>query len=301
MPATIFLLLIGINLLWAGSSLAAKIALGGIPPMTLAFVRFALAALLLYGIATVRQVDLRVARRDWGRFWAMGVLGLALTYLLTYQGLAKTTASHSALLHAIEPVFLAVLAYFFLREAMPKPKVFGILLGLLGVCLIVANGPNLPRFSGAAQGDLLIALALAFEAGSSIVGKGLVARYPTLSVVCYQMLSGAVVLAPFSASELIRMSTLGHPISLPPASALWSLAYLILPCTVLSYWVWFTVLDSYAAGEMSVFLFVQPVAGAFLGAVFLGDKITPLTAFGAALVLLAVGLVNRRLPVPTTS
>ena len=43
--------LVGINLLWAGSSLAAKVALHAIPPMTLAFTRFSVAALLMYGIA----------------------------------------------------------------------------------------------------------------------------------------------------------------------------------------------------------------------------------------------------------
>ncbi len=300
MPVSIFLLLIAINLLWAGSSLAAKIALPSIPPMTLAFVRFASAALLMYGIAVARKVDLRVARRDWGRFWAMGVLGLALTYLLAYQGLAWTTASNSALLHATEPVFLSILAFFFLREAMPKAKLLGILAGLLGTYFIIANGWKLPSFSGLTLGNFLIALALAFESGSSIVGKTLVARYPTLSVVCYQMLSGAVALAPFSAYELIRMVAGGHPLSLPPPSALWSLAYLILPCTVLGYLVWFTVLDKYEAGEMSVFLFVQPVAGAVLGAVFLGDKITAYTLAGAALVLLAVGLVNHRSPLPVS-
>ncbi len=289
-------LLIGINLLWAGSSLAAKIALHSIPPMTLAFVRFSAAALLMYGIALGRKVDLRVARRDWGVFWAMGVLGLALTYLLAYQGLRLTTASNFALLHATETVFLSVLAFFFLGEALPRTKLVGIGLGLVGVYLIIANGFTIRSFSHSAQGNLLIALALAFEASSSIVGKNLLARYPPLSVVTYQMLSGAVALAPFSAFELTRQIGSGHPLTLPPAGALWSLLYLILPCTVLGYLVWFSILDKSNASEMSVFLFIQPVAGALLGSYFLEDKITVFTVSGAILVLLAVGLVNRRPP-----
>ncbi len=301
MPLPIFFLLVGINLLWAGSSLAAKIALHSIPPMTLAFVRFALAALLMYGLALALKIDLRVARRDWGMFWAMGILGLALTYLLQYLGLRLTTVSNAALLHATETVFLSLLAFLFLREAMPKAKVAGIVVGLAGVYLIIANGWHLPALSGLTQGNLLIALALAFEAASSIVGKGLVARYPIHSVVTYQMLSGAIALAPFSAYELTRMASHGHALTLPPAPSLWSLAYLILPCTVFGYMVWFTVLDKREAGEMSVFLFIQPVAGAFLGAYFLGDKITAFTVAGAALVLLAVGLVNRRPSPPLPS
>ena len=301
MPLPIFLLMVGINLLWAGSGLAAKIALHSIPPMTLAFARFAIAALLMYALALALKIDLRVARRDWGMFWAMGILGLALTYLLQYLGLRLTTVSNAALLHATETVFLSLLAFFFLREAMPKAKIAGIVVGLAGVYLIIANGLGLPAFSGSTQGSLLIALALAFEAASSIVGKGLVARYPIHSVVTYQMLSGAIALAPFSAYELTRMVADGHTLASPPAPALWSLAYLILPCTVFGYMVWFTVLDKHEAGEMSVFLFIQPVAGALLGAYFLGDKITAFTVVGAVLVLLAVGLVNRRPSAPQPS
>ena len=298
MPLPILLLLVGINLLWAGSSLAAKIALLSIPPMTLAFARFSFAALLMYGVAVALKVDLRVARRDWGAFWTMGILGLALTYLLSYLGLARTTASHYALLHATETVFISALAFFFLREAMPKVKVAGIVLGLLGAYLIVANGLALPPLSKSVLGSLLITLALTFEAASSILGKGLVARYSPLSVVTYQMLSGAIALAPFSIYELSERAASGHLLVLPPAAALWSLLYLIVPCTVLGYTIWFTVLDKREAGEVSVFLFIQPVAGAFLGAYFLGDKITPFTLLGAACVLAAVVLVNLRPVLP---
>ena len=296
-PLPLMLLLIGINLLWAGSSLAAKIALHSIPPMTLAFARFSLAALLMYGIAHLRGVDLRVARRDWGQFWLMGILGLALTYLLSYAGIQRTTASESALIIAAEPVFLGILAYFFLREKLYLMKVAGIVAGLAGAYVIVAHGWHLPALSGLVVGDLLIALGLLFEAGSSILGKGLVARYPAISVMTYQMTSGAIALAPFAAWELISTN---QPIALPPAPALWSLLYLVIPCTVVAYTVWFTVLDKREAGEMSVFLFVQPVAGAFLGAYFLGDKITGSTVAGALLVLLGVGLINRRPDLPLT-
>lgn len=298
-PILLLVLLVAVNLLWAGSSLAAKIALHSVPPMTLAFMRFSLAALLMYGVALVRQVDLRVARRDWGAFWSMGVLGLALTYLLAYQGLRLTTASNFALLHATETVFLCVLAFFFLKESLSPKKLLGIGLGLAGVYLIISNGLVPGGFSHSAVGNLLVALALAFEASSSIVGKNLVARYPPLSVVTYQMLSGAVVLAPFSAYELTHRIASGVPLVLPPPAALWSLLYLIVPCTVLGYLVWFTVLDRCDAGEMSVFLFIQPVAGAALGAYFLGDKITLFTGLGALLVLAAVALVNHRPPHPS--
>ncbi len=303
MPPRTIALLVGINLLWGGASLAAKYALGtanhpGIPPMTLAFARFSLSALLMYAVARALRVNLAVARRDWARFWAMGAMGLALTYLLAYAGLSRTTASDNALLVATEPVFLALLSVVFLREAMPRPKIVGIGCGLLGVYFIVNHGWRLNAFSGRAMGDMLIALGLCFEASSSILGKGLVARYPAVSVITYQMTAGAIMLAPFAVGEMAHAARGGHPVGLPSPEALWSVAYLVLPCTVIAYTVWFTLLDRRAAGEMAVFLFIQPVVGAALGAFCLHEPITAWTIGGAALVLSGIALLNRRPALP---
>ena len=307
MPLPIILWLVGINVLWGGSSLAAKVALGsaghpGMGPMTLAFARFSLAALSMYAVAKALKVDLAVARRDWPRFWMMGVVGLAVTYLLSYLGIARTSVSDASLIIATEPVFLAILAFFFLREAMHPAKIGGIAAGLAGVYLIV-NGGFAPRpFSGMVVGDLLIALGLTFEASSSILGKGLVSRYPPISVITYQMLSGGIALAPFCLWELLRTQA-ANPLSLlAHAPTLLSLLYLILPCTVLAYTAWFSILDKHEAGEMSVFLFLQPIVGTVLGATFFHDAVTRFTIIGAALVLGGIALINRRpsLPVAPT-
>lgn len=297
-------LLLGINTLWGGSSLAAKLALGTpehphLPPMTLAFMRFGLAALLMYGLALWRRVDLKVARKDWGRFWAMGVLGLALTYLLTYAGIQRTTASEAALLIATEPVFLALLSVLFLREALPAAKIGGIVAGLTGVLLIVTEGRWLGHISAALAGDLLIASGLIFEAFSSIVGKKLVSRYPTLSVMTYQMTCGAIALAPFAVWEMFHTSP-RLAVSSVPLSSWLSLLYLVIPCTVLAYTIWFSILEYYDASEMSVFLFVQPVVGMLLGVWFLHEGFSVPKVIGALLVLLAVGLINRRPNAPNT-
>lgn len=303
MPGRLAILLVLINLLWGGSAFAVKVAVGspelpGVPPITLAFARFSVAALLMYAFAAPMKVDLRVARRDWGAFWAMGIFGLALTYLLVYQGARLTTATNSALLMATEPMFLAVLAFAFLREPMPMLKVVGIVAGLAGVSLIVARGWHFPRLSGLALGDLLIAAGLFFEAVSCILGKGLLARYPAVTVITYQMSCGAIALAPFAVWELIRQTLTGHPIALPSPAALFSLLYLIIPCTVIAYFIWFSILDKRGPGEMSVFLFLQPVVGALLGAWLLKEPLPPFTLVGAALILLGIVLINRRPALP---
>lgn len=294
LPARLVLLLLGINALWGGSSLAAKIALVQIPPMTLAFARFSLAAILLYALAGLLRVDLRVRRQDWGLFWAMGGLGLAVTYILYYIGVGRTTAADAALLAAAEPVFLAALSIVLLHERLPAGKVVGIGCGLLGVILIVLRGGHLMHGS-ASSGDMLIILGLVFESLAVIVGKRLVSRYPAVTVSTYQMLTGAIILGPFALFEICQTGwrPSGGLSALP---ALISLLYLSLCCTVLAYTVWFTLLDRRDASELSVFLFVQPVVGAFLGVVFQHDPLTRATLVGAGLVLAGIALINRRPP-----
>ena len=293
------LLLLGINVLWGGSSLAAKIALTCIPPMTLAFARFSLAAVLLYALANLLRVDLRVARRDWGMFWAMGGLGLALTYLLYYAGVRQTTAAEAALLTAAEPVFVAVLSVLLLRERLPTPKIVGIAFGLCGVALIVGRGVGLPPRGGMGAGDLLITLGLIAEALAILVGKGVASRYPAITVSTYQMLTGAVILAPFAITEMGRTGwrPAWDASSVP---AYLCVLYLVLFCTVLAYTVWFLLLDRHSASDLSMFLFVQPVVGALLGVVFRHDPLTGATLVGAASVLLGIALLHRLPPQPVT-
>lgn len=301
------LALVGINIFWAGSSVAAKVALEYISPMTLAFLRFSVAAVLMYLTSRMFRVDLRVARSDWPRFWAMGVLGLAFTYVLTYVGMRYTMASHAALLIATEPVFIAILSAVFLRERLRGTRVLAILVGLAGVYIIVNNGVRPVGVSVRLVGDALITLALVCEAMASVVGKQLVSRYHPMAVISYEMTIGGLALAPFASWELfgpLAMSTQHHGVdahmvscatlpggpghlALTSASA-WAVLYLILPCTVLGYTVWYTLLEGRDAGEMSVSLYIQPAVGALLGWYFLGDHITAYTLGGGALVFVAL-------------
>lgn len=293
-PPTALLLII-INALWGGSSLAAKVVLAQVPPLFLAFVRFALAAVLLYAMAGKQGVEMRVARRDWILFWATGVLGISLSYLLTYAGLRRTTAADSALLHAAEPVFVLLLSVGLLGERLWGRQALGIAGGLAGALLIASRGYH-PSVSGAAGGDLLIAAGLLSEALSVIVGKRLVTHYPPLTVLTYQMLTGALFLAPCTIWQGIQ-SGWRLPSDFGTWPTLWpvlmSLLYLIFPCTVFAYTIWYSLLGRHAASDLSVFLFVQPVFGAILGVVFQHDPLSGSTVAGALLILLALALIHR--------
>jgi len=118
----------------------------------------------------------------------------------------------------------------------------------------------------------------------------------------YEMAIGGLALAPMCVWEMFSPASHSHfHLQLLSIGAL---LYLIVPCTVLAYTVWYTILERRDASEMSPFLYIQPVVGAFLGWWLLGDPISKFTIAGALLVLVALmlltaaGRLNRAKPLP---
>jgi drug/metabolite transporter (DMT)-like permease len=291
-PSSTFLLAL-INLLWAGSAIPAKIILSGaglaarpaLGPYTLAFARFAPAALLLYLMLRVRGRRVRVRREDYGRFFLLGALGLAVTYGIFYGGMRVATATEATLLIAAEPILIALMARLFLGERLRRAQSLGMAAGFAGVYVIVNQGLA-PRLSASVIANAVVTLALCFESSASVLGKRMAGRYPGLAVLTVEMLVGAVVLTPFALGELIR-----HP----PVTLAWqagaSLIYLSLICSFFCYGIWFWLLPRFNVSAMAGFLFIQPMMGPVYSYLFLGEQLHPWTAFGAILVILGVWLV----------
>src|SRR5262245_29252525 len=113
-PPSSLVLLILINLLWAGSQVAAKAALTAVGPFTLTVLRFFPAGLLLLALSRIERESLPIRRADWPGFFGLAFLGIALTYGIFYIGVDRTTATDSSLLFACEPILIALFARLFL-------------------------------------------------------------------------------------------------------------------------------------------------------------------------------------------
>ncbi|HSV72522.1 MAG TPA: DMT family transporter [Chthonomonadales bacterium] len=287
-------LLVAINVLWAGSSAPAKIALGSagdvgrVGPFTLAFVRFAVAAGLFALTLAVLRHPVRVARADVPRFLLAGFVGIAVTYGLFYHGVRASTAVESGLLFAAQPVLIALLARVLLREVLTPGQAWGLALGFAGVYLIAVQG-LVPRLSAAVVGNLIIGVAVAFESFACIVCKGLTRRYAGVLVVFLQMLIGSLLLLPFAAAEIARY---GPPVLSP--SVIGSVAYLALVCSFLCFGIWFVLLPRLNVSLMAGFLFVQPIVSPIYAYVLLSERLGWWSLGGGALVVAGVWLVAVR-------
>lgn len=127
-------------LLWSSGYVAGKIGLPYAGPLTLIFMRFSVAALVLLVIALVTRAPWP---KDWasvGRLALVGLLIQALQFSGLYFGLSHgVSAGISALIVGLMPVLTAAGAAFFLSERISRQQVGGLMLGILGVGIVVAH------------------------------------------------------------------------------------------------------------------------------------------------------------------
>jgi drug/metabolite transporter (DMT)-like permease len=281
------LALLGANLVYATSYVATRVTLDAVPPAALALVRCVIGAAVLLPLAAQRRgVATRViGRADHARIAAMGVLGFGAAFALAHWGLVWSTAVNAAVLIIVEPLAIITLAPIMLGERLGRRAASGAAIALAGTVLVVLEGiPGVTtRLAPHWRGDLLlVASAIAF-ASYSLIGRDVLRRHASTPVTVLSLVWGAAALAPLAALEWWS-----------GARPAWTMAavagvlYLGVVISGLAYLVWNWALERVEAPRAAVFLNVQPVTGALLGVLLLGEPFSIFTAVGGVLIIAGV-------------
>jgi drug/metabolite transporter (DMT)-like permease len=283
------LVLLTANAVYGTAYVVMRPAVDAFGPVTLAFLRlaigFAIVAPLGLGRRAAGPAALSGADRR-GLFW-MGFIGFTLAMALAHWGLAWSTATNAALLVATEPIALVALAPIVLGERLTVREGWGTALALLGATVIVVNGvPGLTvAIAPHWRGDLLLLLSGVCFAAYSLLGRPLLARHPSIRVTAWSFLWGLVTTAPLAAVE---WQVVGR--SPWTAVSVAAVLYLGVVMTGLGYLVWNWALERVSAARAAIYLNVQPLVGALLGVVWLGEPLSTFTIAGGSLVVLGLWL-----------
>jgi drug/metabolite transporter (DMT)-like permease len=285
-------LLITANVLWACSYVAAKFALRDISVNVMLALRMTISAVVLLPLLIAMGKELNLTRRDLPQLVVLAVVGFVINKLLEYGGLSLTTASDVALLITSESIFTAALSWLMLHERFKPLTGLALLLGLVGVYLIVERSlvPNIPTGGGALRilGDLMVVLALIFEAFYTVRGKAMLAKHPPLLITAASIIGSVVFWIPLAGGEIVLHGW--HPLGL----AAWlGVAWLALMSTVIAYLVWFRGLATVDGSVAASTLFIQPLLGTLLAIVLLHDQLLPTTVVGGILIVISVYLISR--------
>jgi len=276
------------SVLSAGTYLAAKRALGELSPFEVALVRFSLAGAFYAALLWRNRVP--VPRRDLLALAALGIVAIPVNQGLFLYGLSLTTPGHGALLYALTPVFVFLLARWRLGEKATALKVTGVAVAFGGVVVVLVGrgAVGLEVAGPALLGDLLILLAVVAWAVFAVAGKVYAERHGVLTMTGIAITIGSAVYLPFGLA-LSDLSAFGR---VSPAG--WaSLAYLVVLTSVVAYLLYYWALRRVEASRVAIWSNTQPVLTAALAWALHGEPVTGAFVAGGAMVIAGVVLTER--------
>jgi drug/metabolite transporter (DMT)-like permease len=272
--------LVLVQVIWAGSYIAMKIALKEMPVGGVVFLRYGSASLGFLVLWLWRGWP-RLQRRDWLWIIGLGIGNFAVSPMLQTLGVSYTQAADAAVLIAFEPILTVLVATLALRERPTGRTILALLIATTGLMILsgVTGGPadDLRQFR--LLGNLLFLSSLIFESTISVSGRALTPRYRADHLSGSMMISGFLVGSLLNTPTLIRMD-----FGSIPASAWGATVYLGLACSVLGYIIWFRILREVPVNQVALSLFIQPIAGTILGATILNEMINGRMLVGALII-----------------
>lgn len=276
---------------WGGSFIATKIAVGQISPVAVVWVRFAMGIPLILFAVLIRKQFAFPKGSEWLYFTLLGFLGITLHQWLQSNGLKTAQATTTAWIVSTSPAFIAILAWFILKEKLSLLQSFGIVLAMIGVLAVVSKGDistiAIGKFGTA--GDFLILISSVNWAVFSIISRRGLRDHPSTRLTFWVMTIGWLItsVAFFAGKNYTEIPQLD-------ARGWWAMIFLGIFTTGFAYIAWFDALSQLPAAQTGAFLFVEPLASMIFAVIVLNEHITLVSVLGGAVILFGIWLVNRK-------
>jgi drug/metabolite transporter (DMT)-like permease len=285
----LWLVFITLGFMWGSSYAFIKIGVdNGLPPFTLIAMRLFFGFLVIATVVRLAGEPLPRSRRQYGHLLVMANVNIVLPFFLITWGEQSIDSALAAILNATVPLFVIVLAPFFLPdERITLNRLAGLAIGFVGVLVLFL--PDLAVLEG---NSLLGWFALLGSAVAYAIGnvyakrnvKGLRPMIPALFQVGFAL-----------AITIVLALVLEQPIGRVPVTpqALFAVVWLGILGSGFAYLAYFRLLRDWGATRTSLVAYLLPVFGIALGALA-GEPITASRLVGTTLIIGGVALVNSR-------
>lgn len=280
-----YLLLTLTMLFWAGATVLGRGLRADVPPVALAFWRWAITLVLLLPLAVPRvRVQGRLLTRDWFAVTVLGLLGVGGYNTLAYIALQSTTATNASLINASMPIAIRALSWVVLGTRLRGLESVGVTLACGGVATIVCQGDvRLLAHLTFNHGDLWMLAAVLTWALYTVGLHWRPAGVDQQLLLAAFIVGGFTVLAPAYAWEIWSGRTMHVD-----AGVFLGLGYTGLCAGFLGFLFYNRGVREVGANRAGVFLYLLPVFGTLLAALWLGER--PQGYHYAGITLIFVGI-----------
>jgi drug/metabolite transporter (DMT)-like permease len=285
-PANAYLFLTLTMLFWAGNYTIGRWAAGHVPPVTLAFLRWTGAALLIlpFALAHMRR-EWPAIRGHWPILLALGITGSGLFNTLQYIALTGTTATNAGIINCASPVMIAVLSFFINAERVRAKQALGIVVSLAGVLIVIAHGDSMTLMTLAFnRGDLVMLFAMLIWA----IYTALLDKRPGISVFSFAGVTYVIASAlnlPLAAAELASGSTIAWS-----SASIAAIAYTAIFPSLLAYLCFNRGVEIIGPTRAGASMHLVPLFTVVLAVLFLGEEPAAYHAAGLLLILTGIWL-----------
>jgi drug/metabolite transporter (DMT)-like permease len=272
-------------LIWAGSTVVNRMAVGAIDPAAISFYRWLLALIVLTPVLAPKAWSHRHAvRRHLPQLIVLGMLGMALYQSLAYYSARTVTATSMGLILGAMPLLTIIISIPLLRMR-PTPMVaLGALISFTGLAFLISAGhPASLLTHGVGAGELLMLGASLSYALYNVLLKRWAVPLPTWVALYIQVIVGVIVLLPlFLLAPNVALTAKNIPLVL----------YAGLLASAVAPGLWNRALPRLGAQRIAVFMNLVPLFTALLAVVMLGERLHAYHAVGGAMILFGIALAQ---------
>ncbi len=274
-----FRLLFLLCLIWGFNFVVMKTANQFFSPEIFVTYRFSLGAAILLFFVYLKKLPLP-PKKFWLWIFLTGFFQIAIGASIVQYCFKFLDAGLVSVLNYTMPVWVTILAYFFLNEPLTKKKIFGIAISIAGVAVLM----NI-NLTGKFFAIILALLAAIAWAIGNVMMKAKLSKCEPITMTTWQMVVGAIFLAIYSTMQG------DHLVYWTPLSVA-CLLYNAVIASAFAFFLWVYVLEHMQASKASISVLGVPVFGVLGGVICLGEPLTLSIVIGMCMVLTGIILVQ---------
>ncbi|BBB25542.1 DMT family transporter [Amphritea japonica] len=274
-------------LFWAGNFVTARGIHADFPPLTMSFMRWGLALLIILPFVLPRIWRKRaLIRSNLPILIVLAVLGVACFNSFVYLGVQTTQATNATLMQSAIPILILIISSLFLGETVVRRQWLGVAISLIGVLMLVAKGdPQVLMTLSFNRGDLWILCAVLCWSTYSILLRRKPVELDGFTFFGFTVLIAVIVLFPFMLSEYLAGERPGWNSSTSSA-----IIYMAICPSILSYIFWNRGVAELGAAKAGLFIHLMPPFGLILSVIFLNETVEPFHFIGMGLIFSGIYL-----------
>ncbi|MCQ6332636.1 DMT family transporter [Bacillus cereus] len=270
--------------IWGGMYVVSKYVLDFIPPLTLVWLRFIIAFVVLYFILKIAEKKQKkkvvIRKKDWLLFAWIGFIGYFISITCQFIGTKLSDAHTGSLVTSATPAFMVIFAALILKEKLTARRLLSTIIATIGVIIVIGWDIEIGSYF---IGTIILVGAAITWALLSIYVKIASIQFSSLVITTYAIFFSLFFITPFMIWELQTAS-----IGTVNTYVILGVLYLEIVSTAGAFFLWNKGLELLDASIGSLFFFFQPIVGSLLGWLLLNETLNSNFFIGGILIICSV-------------